>query len=238
MPGGSGNIGTTACDANYANYTTAIGGYNTNYAKMDQSLQTTCATQYPTKYKVDYTLQTTGLSDALKAQQAQDLQGLKTRYNYVTANYTQMLATTKALIIATEPLRNYKDLLQRQLTANSNQVSSMQQQISSGANQINSVNSKIPELSNTGPFGSTNNRTGIGIAFLVFYSMFFLSLSVVLYLRFNASVQKALLIIGIMILLVGAGAGAYFLSIADSYGLGMAPIPSSIPFSLPFSLPF
>jgi hypothetical protein len=220
----SGGLGTIACDANYANYTAALGGYNTNYAKFNQPLQTVCATQNPTKYKVGYTLEKTGLSDALKAQQAKDLEGLKIRYNYVTANYTGMLATTKALIVATEPLRTYKDLLQRQLTANSNQISSMQQQISSGANQINSVNSKIPDLSNTGPFGSTNDRTGVGIAFLVFYSLFFLSLSAVLYLRFKESVQKTLLIIGILIMLGGAGAGAYFLSITNSYGLGMKPI--------------
>ena len=118
-----------------------------------------------------------------------------------------MLATTKALVVATEPLKTYKDILQSQLTNNMNQVISTKQKIASGASQINSVNSQIPELSNTGPFGTTNNRRGVGIAFLVFYSLFFLSLSAVLYLRFKESVQKSLLIIGILIMLGGAGTG-------------------------------
>ena len=226
MSGGIGNLGTVACDANYGNYTAAIGAYTTNYAKFDQALQKTCATQNPGKYPAEYILQKAGENDALKSQQAKDIQALQTRFSNAVANYTGMLATTKALVVATEPLKTYKDILQSQLTNNMNQVISTKQKIASGASQINSVNSQIPELSNTGPFGTTNNRRGVGIAFLVFYSLFFLSLSAVLYLRFKESVQKSLLIIGILIMLGGAGTAAYFLSITNSYGLGMQPISS------------
>jgi hypothetical protein len=216
--------GSSACDANYANYTSAVGAYKTNISKLYSPLQTQCEAQYPGKYPVNYVLQKTGLNDALKAQQAQDLQALNLRFTNAVANYTGMLATTKALIVATEPLKTYKNILQSQLSTDTSQVNSIKQKIASGANQINSVNSQIPDLSNTGPFGSTNNRRGIGIAFLVIYSLFFISLSAVLYLRFKESVQKSLLITGILILLGGAGTGAYFLSITNSYGLGMKPI--------------
>ena len=169
MSGGIGNLGTVACDANYGNYTAAVGAYTTNYAKFDQALQKTCATQNPGKYPTEYILQKAGLNDALKSQQFKDLQALQIRFSYAVANYTGMLATTKALVVATEPLKTYKDILQSQLTNNMSEVISMKQKIASGASQINSVNSQIPDLSNTGPFGSTNNRTGIGIGFLVFY---------------------------------------------------------------------
>lgn len=226
MSGGFGNFGTIACDANYAKYTAAVGAYNTNIVRFNQPLQTTCTAQNPGKYPIKYVLQKTGLSDELKAQQAEVLKALNTRFSNAVANYTGMLATTKALVVATEPLKTYKSILQSQLTTNATQVDSMKQKIASGANQINSVNSQIPDLSKNGPFGSTDNRTGVGIGFLVFYSLFFLSLSAVLYLRFKESVQKSLLIMGILIMLGGAGTGAYFLSITNSYGLGMEPISS------------
>ena len=146
---------------------------------------------------------------------------LQTQFNDQVALYTSLLTSTKALIAATQPLKDYKSILTNQLNANNKQNQTLEQQITTGSNTINQVNSQIPELSNNGPFGATNLQDGVAYGFLTFYSLFFLSLSAVLYLRFKNTISPAILIIGILIMLGGATTGAYYCAISKDYGLGL-----------------
>jgi hypothetical protein len=146
---------------------------------------------------------------------------LQQKMNDQYAIYTSYIASTKALIAATEPLRSYKAILQGQLDATTIQNESMKQQITTSANTVNQIATVVPDLSNNGPFGAPNLQFGVGYAFLVFYSLFFILLVTVLYLRFRDSGYRSAVIAGIVILLIGATIGAYFFSVSKNYGLGL-----------------
>jgi len=130
--------------------------------------------------------------------------------NDQNTTYTALITSTKALIAATQPLIDYKTILQGQLAATSIQNASMQKQIASNANSTMISMAATPDLSKGGPFGTSNVQQGVMYSFLSFYSFFFILLSAVIYLKLKNSVSMSLLIIGILILLTGAGAGAYF----------------------------
>jgi hypothetical protein len=146
---------------------------------------------------------------------------LQEKMNDQYAIYTSYIASTKALIAATEPLRSYKAILQAQLDSTTVQNESMKQQIATHANTVNQIATTIPDLSNNGPFGAPNLQLGVGYAFLTFYSLFFILLVTVLYIRFKDSGYRSAVIAGIVILLIGATIGAYFFSVSKNYGLGL-----------------
>jgi hypothetical protein len=146
---------------------------------------------------------------------------LLSQYNTLIASYSSLLSSTKALIAATQPLQSYKSMLQSQLDASSQQMNMIQQQIATESTIITQTNATNPELSNIGPFGTSNVQTGVSAAFLTFYSIFFILISAILYLQFKNSVSSASLIIGIILLLTAAGTGAYFCAISNDYGLGL-----------------
>jgi hypothetical protein len=124
--------------------------------------------------------------------------------------YASLITSTKALIAATQPLTDYKTILQGQLNATLQQNASMEQQITTDA-AITMANLAItPDLSKGGPFGTSNVQQGVLWGFLAFYSLFFILLSVVIYLKFKNSVSSSLLITGIIVMLAAAGVGAYF----------------------------
>jgi len=146
---------------------------------------------------------------------------LQTKFNDQVALYTSLLSSTKALIAATQPLNDYKTILTNQLESTNKENTSLLQKIQTYSNIINQTSNSIPELSNTGPFGATNLQNGVGYSFLTFYSLFFISLSAVLYLQLKNTVSLSLLITGIILMLGGAAAGAYFCAVSKDYGLGL-----------------
>ena len=179
----------------------------------------TCSEQNPSQYSApDKTLQP--IPDPV-AQRKTIADTLQTRFNDQLALYTSLLTSTKVLIAATQPLKDYKSILTNQLNATNQQNQTLQEQLTTGSNIINQVNSQVPELSNHGPFGATNIQNGVAYTFLTLYSLFFLSLSAVLYLRFKNTISPSLLITGIIIMLGGAATGAYFCAISETYGLGL-----------------
>jgi hypothetical protein len=146
---------------------------------------------------------------------------LQTKFNDQVALYTSLLSSTKALIAATQPLNDYKTILTNQLESTNKENTSLLQKIQTYSNVINQTSSSIPELSNRGPFGATNLQNGVAYSFLSLYSLFFISLSAVLYLQFKNTVSPYLLITGIVLMIVLAAMGAYFCAISKYYGLGL-----------------
>jgi len=179
----------------------------------------TCSAQNPSQYVApDQTLQP--VPDPV-AQRKTIADTLQTQFNDQVALYTSLLSSTKALIAATQPLKDYKSILTNQLNATNQQNQTMQEQLTTGSNTINQVNSQVPELVSNGPFGAANLQNGVAYSFLTLYSLFFLSLSVVVYLQFKNIISPSLLIIGIIIMLGGAATGAYFCAVSKEYGLGL-----------------
>lgn len=131
--------------------------------------------------------------------------------------YTSLITSTKALIAATQPLTDYKTILQEQLNSTLVQNASMQQQITTNANTTMLTMASTPDLSSGGPFGTSNVQQGVLWGFLSFYSLFFLLLSVIIYLKFKNSLSSALLITGIVILLIAAGLGAFYAATFSLY---------------------
>jgi hypothetical protein len=179
----------------------------------------TCSKENPSQYPApDQILQP--IPDPV-AQRKTIADALQTKFNDQVALYTSLLSSTNALIAATQPLKDYKSILTSQLNANNQQNQILQEQVTTGSNSINQINTQLPDLSNNGPFGATNLQNGVGYSFLTFYSLFFLSLSAVLYLKFKNTVSPSLLITGIIIMVGGAAAGAYFCAVSKDYGLGL-----------------
>jgi len=137
---------------------------------------------------------------------------LKSQLNEKLASYTALLTSTKALMAATQPLKNYKSILQTQLNATSQQNETLKQTITSGEQTVNASISADPQLSNTGPFGTINSRTGIIIGFLFFNSLFYILLSIVLYLRYKNSISPGVLYSGLAMLILFGGIGGGYMS--------------------------
>lgn len=209
-------MATTICNTAKNNYIAAKITM-TNATDAYQPCSTSNPSEYPTP---DQTLQP--IPDPV-AQRKMIADALQTKFNDQVALYTSLLSSTNALIAATQPLKDYKSILTSQLNTNNKQNQILQEQVTSGSNTINQVNSKVPELVRNGPFGSTNLQKGVTYAFLTLYSLFFISLSAVLYLQFKNTVSPSLLITGIVIMLGGAAAGAYFCVMSTGYGLGVQP---------------
>ena len=181
-----------------------------------------CSTSNPSEYPApDQILQP--IPDPV-AQRKTIANALQTKFNDQVALYTSLLSSTNALIAATQPLKDYKSILTSQLNANNKQNQILQEQVTTGSNTINQVNSEVPELASNGPFGSINLQNGVTYTFLTLYSLFFMSLSAVLYLQFKNTVSFSVLIPGIGIMLGGATIGGYYSVMSTGYGLGVQPI--------------
>jgi hypothetical protein len=203
----------TSCDTALNDYTVAKINIDNAVSKYE-----TCRNTNSNLPPVDKTLQPVPNPTS---QRITTVQPLLQTINNQTATYTALITSTKALIAATQPLIDYKTILQGQLDATGQQNQTLQQQIVTDANLLNQTMASIPDLSNAGPFGTANVQSGVSYAFLSFYSFFFILLSVLLYWRFKNSFPKSLLITGIVIMLLAAGAGAYFCAISSNYGLGL-----------------
>ena len=204
--------------------TTAQNNYTAAKITMQNATATyqTCSTQNPSQYSApDQILQP--IPDPV-VQRTTIANTLQTQFNDQVALYTSLLSSTKALIAATQPLTDYKSILTNQLNATNQQNQILLQQITTGANTINQVNTQVPELVSNGPFGSTNLQSGITYTFLSFYSLFFISLSAVLYLRFKNTVSLYLLITGIIIMIACAAVAAFMCVMSTGYGLGLQPL--------------
>jgi len=205
---------TTTCNTAKNNYVAA----KITMTNATSAYQT-CSAQNPSQYSApDQILQP--VPDPV-AQRKTIADALQVKFNDQVALYTSLLTSTKALIAATQPLKDYKSILTNQLNATNQQNQTLQEQLTTGSNVINQVNSQVPELSNHGPFGATNIQNGVAYTFLTFYSLFFLSLSTVLYLQFKNTISPSLLITGIIIMVGCAATGAYFCAISETYGLGL-----------------
>jgi len=205
-------VKSTTCDTAQNNYIAgkiAMTNAQTAYGK--------CIGSDPAYSSSSYTmaLQPVVNSNTLRMNQVAPI--LQT-INNQSVTYSALITSTKALIAATQPLKDYKSILQNQLNATAQENQSVQQQITTNANTMTQTMASIPDLSNAGPFGTANAQSGVGYAFLSFYSVFFLLLSAVIYIKFKNSVSGSLLITGIVLLLGAAGAGAYCCAV---YGLGL-----------------
>ena len=197
-------------------YTQAITNTTTATNNYEQ-----CKTDQPSVYNTNPITQTLQSVVDPVVQRKTIANALQTKFNDQVALYTSLLSSTKALIAATQPLNDYKTILTNQLESTNKENTSLLQKIQTYSNVINQTSNSIPELSNTGPFGATNLQNGVGYSFLTFYSLFFISLSAVLYLQFKNTISPSLLITGIVLMLGGAAAGAYFCAISKDYGLGL-----------------
>jgi len=197
-------------------YTQAITNITTATNNYEQ-----CKTDQPSVYNTNPITQTLQSIVDPVTQRKTIANALQTKFNDQVALYTSLLSSTKALIAATQPLNDYKTILTNQLESTNKENTSLLQKIQTYSNVINQTSNSIPELSNTGPFGATNLQNGIGYSFLTFYSLFFISLSAVLYLQLKNTVSPSLLITGIVLMVGGAAAGAYFCAISKDYGLGL-----------------
>jgi len=203
-------VKSDTCDRLQGTYVQAI-----TAASSAVSNYTICNTNDPTIYRMQYTVQQ-AVDPVI--QRSNTIRPILDSINNQAATYATLITSTKALIAATQPLNNYKTILQGQLDATAQQNKTLQEQITTDANAINQGMASIPDLSNAGPFGTATMQQGVGYGFLSIYSFFFILFSVFLYLRFKKSFSGSLLITGILLLLGGAGAGAYFIAI---YGLGL-----------------
>ena len=198
-------MATTICTTAQNNYTAAkITMQNATAAYQ------TCSTQNPSQYSApDQILQP--VPDPV-VQRTAIANTLQTQFNDQVALYTSLIASTKALIAATQPLKDYKSILTNQLNTTNQQNETLQQQITTGTNTFNQVNSNVPELSNTGPFGTANLRSGVLGSFLFFNSLFYIVLSAVLYLRYKNSISPGILYSGIAALILLGGVGGGYIS--------------------------
>ena len=210
----------TSCTRLYGKYIETQNDYVTATGNLQF-----CNRDYPNKNPINYSTQKV-LSPS--DQKKNTIDPLGQQFNDQVALYTSLVGSTKALIAATQPLKDYKSILQQQLNQTSEQNQSMQQKITTSTNIINQESAAVPDLSNAGPFGTPNLQKGVGYAFLAFYILFFILLSVFLYIQFKNSGSVALVITGIFLMLVAAGAGAYFFCISSDYGLGLADAQSFI----------
>jgi len=195
-------VKTNACDASKVLYNNTIKDASnavSNYAS--------CNSADAVNYPMDKTVQT---AISPSQQRTNTVKPIIDAINNQNTTYTALVTSTKALIAATQPLTNYKTILQAQLAATTIQNASMQKQIASDANSTMLTMAATPDLSNGGPFGTSSVQQGVLWGFLSFYSLFFILLSVIIYLKFKNSIRSSVLITGIVVLLGAAGTGAYF----------------------------
>lgn len=181
-----------------------------NAASSAVSNYSSCNTNDPNAYRMEYTVQSV-ISPS--QQRINTISPIINSIGDKANTYTALVTSTKALIAATQPLTDYKSILQGQLDATLQQNASMQQQITTDANSTRISMAITPDLSNGGPFGTSSVQQGIMYSFLAFYSLFFVLLSLIIYLKFKNSLSSSMLITGIVVLLVAAGIGAYFCAV-------------------------
>jgi len=203
-----------SCDSLYGDYIQK----QTGFASASSTLKM-CNTSYPDKYPMNMSLQPVVTPAQQRYNTAQPLQA---QFNSQVALYTSLVASTKAFIAAAQPLQTYKSILESQLNGVTTNNKNLKQQIATNTNTVNQVSVAVPQLSNIGPFGAKDLKTGVGYAFLVTYSLFFILVAIVLYIRFSQTGSKAVLIICLLIMLAAAATGAYFFAISTDYGLGLA----------------
>jgi hypothetical protein len=139
----------------------------------------------------------------------------------LAGSYHAAYFTGSALQSAALPMEAYNFILTSQLEILNAENQTIKDGIASGTNTINQINAMVPELSNTGPFGATNLKSGMAYGFLTAYGVFFISLCAVLYIRYKNTIPTSVLWIGILLLLGGACAGAYFCAVSKTFGLGL-----------------
>ena len=203
-----------SCDSLYGDYIQK----QTGFASASSNLKM-CNTSDPTKYPMNMSLQPVITPAQQRYNTAQPLQA---QFNSQLTLYTSLVASTKAFIAAAQPLQTYKSILESQLNGATTTNQNIQKQIATNTDIVNQVSVAVPQLSHIGPFGAKDLKTGVGYSFLVTYSLFFILVAIVLYIRFSQTGSKAVLIICLLIMLVAAAAGAYFFAISTDYGLGLA----------------
>lgn len=203
-----------SCDSLYGDYIQKQTGFTSASSNLK-----ICNTSDPTKYPMNMSLQPVITPAQQRYNTAQPLQA---QFNSQLTLYTSLVASTKAFIAAAQPLQTYKSILESQLNGATTTNQNIQKQIATNTDIVNQVSVAVPQLSHIGPFGAKDLKTGVGYSFLVTYSLFFILVAIVLYIRFSQTGSKAVLIICLLIMLVAAAAGAYFFAISTDYGLGLA----------------
>jgi len=203
-----------SCDSLYGDYIQKQTGFTSASSTLKM-----CNTSDPTKYPMNMSLQPVITPAQQRYNTAQPLQA---QFNSQLTLYTSLVASTKAFIAAAQPLQTYKSILESQLNGATINNKNLQQQIATNTNTVNQVSVTVPQLSHIGPFGAKDLKTGVGYSFLVTYSLFFILVAVVLYIRFSQTGSKPVLIICLLIMLAAAATGAYFFAISTDYGLGLA----------------
>jgi hypothetical protein len=168
-----------------------------------------CHQSDPKKYPLDYSLQAVVDPNQARIETANVL---RKQFQNQLAHYTSLVSSTKALLAATQPLKEYKTILQKQLNQATEQNKNLKEQIATGANVVNALFETQPQLTNTGPFGTVNDKQGILSSFLFFNSLFYILLSLYIYMRFKNSVSSAVIYAVIGLLLVVCIVGGGYLS--------------------------
>ena len=179
---------------------------------------TPCNTADPNEYPMPYIIEDVPNP---AAQRIEVYTELSNQFNNLSGSYVGTYQIGKALVSAALPMEAYNFILTSQLDILNAENETIKSGIASGTNTINQLNDLVPDLSNTGPFGATNLKSGMAYGFLSAYGVFFISLGAVLYMRYKNSVPTIVLLTGILLLLGGAGAGAYFCAISKTVGLGL-----------------
>ena len=159
-----------------------------------------CSAQNPTIYQPLPTLQSSPTQSQLNAQEVAQLYG---NYQGNTVLYSSLLQSVKVMMAAAEPLTEYRELLNIQLSVQTQENKGFESQLTTSTNMANNLNSGNI-LSNTGPFGFATIRQGIGYSFMGVYNSFFLLLAIAFYIRFKNSLGMIPTILGILIVLAGA----------------------------------
>jgi hypothetical protein len=136
---------------------------------------------------------------------------LKVKFEKNKTIYSNMLQTVKVMKAAAEPLTEYRTILNKQLNDKQTINAKLETKISTGANEFNGVAAEFEDLSNTGPFGFANTKLGVGYVFLGMYSLFFIVLGIVLFVRFKNSLGTIPMLVIVILLLIAAGLIEYFL---------------------------
>ena len=191
-----------AIQGNYIQTQMAFTAASNNYQQ--------CNTSNPSQYPITQSLQPVVPPEQQRAAIAKEL---NTQWGDIVQSYQNLFAGTQALVLAAQPIHDYRALLQAQLNTTIAENTAMAQQIASDTNTVQQELATIPDLTNLGPFGTATESSGLLFIFIPICILFSILVSIVLYISLKDTWSTSLLLTIIGILLVGTGVGLFFLSI-------------------------
>jgi len=188
-----------AIQGNYIQTQMAFSAASNNYQQ--------CNTSNPSQYPITQVLQPV----AAIAEQRQDIANLmQYTFQSLVTQYENAYTSAAAITYGVDPLNEYKSILQSQLDDTTALNGTLEQEIASNTNSVNQELAVIPQLTSAGPFGFYNTYDAVGYVFFSFYILFFILLSIVLYVVFKNIYGLGTLLTGIGVVLGAATVGGYF----------------------------